>query len=263
MVGHKVRSEPGSSQTSQDSQDVQQGQRLLLVHMRAVILAGGLGTRLRPFTNIIPKALIPLSGAETILEIQIRRLEHCGFKEIFIATNYKADLIESYLGDGGKYGVRLTFSREDKPLGTCGPVKLLEDRLDTPFVLMNGDILTSLDFSKFYQFALEQPSILSVVTKSVVRPFNFGNVIVKDNTIVDITEKPLLEFIIVAGIYVLKPQIFSYIPENKYFGIDQLIRTLLLSNQTVSSYLTTEYWVDIGCAEDLEEATNTFKSRQF
>ena len=123
--------------------------------MKAVILAGGLGTRLKPFTDVLPKPLIPLSGEQTLLEIQIRLLKRCGFEDIFIATNYKADLIESYLGDGSKHGVHLTFSREEKALGTCGPLTLLQENLNEPFLMMNGDILTSADLKKLYESALE------------------------------------------------------------------------------------------------------------
>jgi len=231
--------------------------------LKAVILAGGLGTRLRPFTEIIPKPLIPLSGEETILEIQIRRLKDSGFEHIFIATNYKADLIESYLGDGSKYGITLTFSRETQPLGTCGPLSLLEEELKEPFLLMNGDILTSADLKKFYDFAVSRKSLLSVATKQIVQPFHFGNVIVENETIIGVEEKPELKFTIMAGIYVLGPEVFKFIPQNEYFGIDQLIRTLLSSQETVSHYPLDEYWIDIGKDEDLERATETFKSGKF
>ena len=231
--------------------------------MKAVILAGGLGTRLKPFTDVIPKPLIPLSGEQTLLEIQIHRLKKYGFGDIFIATNYKADLIESYLGDGSKYGVNLTFSRESKALGTCGPLTLLEENLNEPFLMMNGDILTSADLRKLYDSATGQNTILCVATKAIVRPFHFGNVIVEENRVVEIAEKPNLEFTIVAGIYVLRPRVFKYIPEDTYFGIDELIRTLLAAGEPISSYSVAEYWIDIGQTEDLEQATEAFKSGDF
>src|SRR3970040_505646 len=110
--------------------------------MKAVILAGGLGTRLKPFTEAIPKPLLPI-GEKSVLEIQIQHLAKYGFDEIYIATNYKANYVESFIGDGQRMGVRITFSKEEKPLGTCGPIRLLKDELTEPFLLMNGDILTT------------------------------------------------------------------------------------------------------------------------
>ena len=119
--------------------------------MKAVILAGGLGTRLRPFTETIPKPLLPV-GEKSLLEIQISRLRDYGFDQIFLATNYKSDYIQSFFGDGAQLGVRLTISKEDQPLGTCGPLSLLRDELAEPFLVMNGDILTAMNFKKFYDF---------------------------------------------------------------------------------------------------------------
>src|SRR6185295_6454413 len=131
--------------------------------MKAVILAGGLGSRLRPFTQIIPKPLLPI-GESSLLEIQILTLKRCGVTDIFIATNYMSEYVEAFLGDGSRFGLTLTFSKEPKPLGTCGPVGLLKERLTEPFVLMNGDLLTNLDFAKAYRFALGLDADLTVVT---------------------------------------------------------------------------------------------------
>lgn len=227
--------------------------------MKAVILAGGLGERLKPFTSILPKPLMPISGEKTILEIQITNLEKYGFNDIYIATNYKAGLIESYLLTSIDLGVRLTFSKEDKPLGTCGPLSLLKEQLDEPFLLMNGDILTELNLKKFYDFAIQQDSLLTVGTKEIIRPFDFGNVIIENGKIVQIQEKPNLTFIIVAGIYVLKSEIFQFIPDNQYFGIDEMMKKLLKNGMPVSSYLIRAFWTDIGRFEDLDEARERYK----
>lgn len=226
---------------------------------KAVILAGGLGSRLKPFTDIIPKPLIPISGEKTVLEIQITNFQKQGVTDIYIATNYKSELIESYLGDGSKYGVRLTFSKEDKPLGTCGPLSLLKDELREPFLLMNGDILTGLDFKKFSKFAIKSDALLTVAIKEQITPFDFGNVIVKNNRIVGIQEKPKLLFNIVAGIYLLKQEVFNYIPDNQYFGIDELITILLKRGIYVSGYPVKEFWTDIGRMDDLSEVIERYK----
>jgi len=144
--------------------------------MKAVILAGGLGTRLKPFTEIIPKPLLPL-GEKSLLEVQIETLKKNGFDEIYLAVNYKAKYIQSYLGDGSDYGVKLHYSLEEKPLGTCGPVKLLQNELDEPFLLMNGDILTKTDLEGAMEFSKKFiNSPLTIITKVITTPFRFGNI---------------------------------------------------------------------------------------
>lgn len=132
--------------------------------MKAVILAGGLGSRLKPFTEVIPKPLLPL-GEKSVLEIQIERLKKYGFEEIFLATFYKSQYIEKFFGNGSQYGVTLTISKEENPLGTAGPLYLLKDRLNEPFLVMNGDILSLIDFSEFYTFALSRESLLTIAIK--------------------------------------------------------------------------------------------------
>lgn len=227
--------------------------------MKAVILAGGLGTRLKPFTEVIPKPLLPL-GEKSLLEVQIERLKECGFDEIYLAVNYKAKYIQSYLGDGSEYGVKIFYSVEEKPLGTCGPVKLLEDYLNEPFLLMNGDILTKTDFRSVLGFALKyNDSPLTIVTKIITTPFRFGNIESAGDYITRVDEKPELKFEILAGMYLLKPSVFRYVPKDTYFGIDDLIKKLLESDVPVTKFLTKEYWLDMGVVEDYEEAKKVYR----
>ena len=225
--------------------------------MKAVILAGGLGTRLKPFTQVIPKPLLPI-GESSVLEIQINRLINCGVSEIFIATNYKSNLVKAFLEDGEKFGVPIKFSVEEKPLGTCGPVTLLKEHLTDPFLLINGDILTTLDYKKPYNFSTELDADLVVVTKKMVTPFHFGNVKVKGNYITDIDEKPDLIMEILSGIYILKPALFNIIPFNKAYGIDALIKDLLEKGEKVGKYLLQDYWLDIGQVKDYQEAQTAY-----
>ena len=229
--------------------------------MKAVILAGGLGSRLKPFTDKLPKPLLPINGEQTVLEIQIQQLKTHGVKDIYIATNYLAELIESHMGDGSKYGVNLTFSREKKPLGTCGPLSLLKSELTEPFIVMNGDIITDLNFENLYTESNQSKSNITVCTKELVRPFNFGNVIVKNNEIVKIQEKPDMRFLIVAGVYFMKPPILNYIPDNKFYGIDNLIQFLLNKSEPISTHLIKDYWIDVGSFEDLDKARKDIRDR--
>jgi NDP-sugar pyrophosphorylase family protein len=225
--------------------------------MKAVILAGGLGTRLQPFTQVIPKPLLPI-GESSVLEIQILSLARFGFTDIFVATNYMSDYIEAFLGNGSKYGVNLTFSRESKPLGTIGPVLLLRDRLTEPFVLMNGDILTTLDFRMLLERAAAADADLTVVTKDIITPFNFGKVTSDGPYILAIEEKPDLRIEVLAGIYVVKPAIFDLIPEDEYFGIDSLIKQMLAQHRKVGRHAMQEYWLDIGQAEHYRAAQTAY-----
>jgi NDP-mannose synthase len=226
--------------------------------MQAIILAGGLGERLRPFTQVIPKPLLPV-GESTVLEIQIQSLKKYGCTELFIATNYKSKFVESFLIDKENFSLPVIFSKEETPLGTCGPVRLLKNRLKSHFLLMNGDILTTLDFSKLYQFALSSDSDLTVVTKELITPFNFGRVISEGDYIIEVEEKPDFSFEILAGIYILKSSLISEIPENTYYGMDSLIKTMLSKNMKISKYLMKEYWLDIGRVEDYEIAQRAYK----
>lgn len=224
----------------------------------AIILSGGLGTRLKPFTNAIPKPLLPI-GEKAVLEIQIERLAKSGFKNIYLATNYKSDYIEGFFGDGSRYGVNLVISKEKVPLGTAGPIKLLERNINSPFLVMNGDILTLLDFSEIYKYACENESIFTAGIKKIIMPYAFGNIFFEGDIITKIEEKPDIITYALAGIYVMKPEIFDYIPEEKYYGIDELIQDLLNKREVVNKFEIKDYWLDIGRIDDYEKAQEDYK----
>lgn len=225
--------------------------------MKAVILAGGLGTRLKPFTEVIPKPLLPI-GEQSVLEIQINRLKQHGFTEIFLATHYKSDYIRNFFGDGSRYGVRLTVSQEHAPLGTVGPLSLLRDQLGEPFVMMNGDILTTADFGRFYRFALGVGADLVVAIKKLVQPFAFGNIFYEGDFVTGIQEKPDLEIEILAGLYIIKPALFDLIPFDVPLDMDKLIKAMLAARRPVAKYRLEEYWLDIGQIADYEKAQDVY-----
>ena len=228
--------------------------------MKAVILAGGLGTRLKPFTEIIQKPLLPI-GEKSVLEIQIEHLKENGFKEIFLATNYKSDYIENFFGDGARYGIKLTISKEEKPLGTVGPLTLLKKEFTEPFLVMNGDILTLLKYSDLFNFAASKDSLLTVSVKELVTPFQFGNIFFEGDYVTGIEEKPNIKTNILAGIYIFKPQLFDIIPEDQYFGMDTLINIMLEKKMPITKYNINEYWLDIGQEKDYFQAQEDYKNR--
>jgi NDP-sugar pyrophosphorylase family protein len=226
--------------------------------LKAVILAGGLGNRLKPFTEVIPKPLLPI-GEKAVLEIQIERFKKFGFDEIYLATNYKSDYIENFLGDGSRYGVKLIISREEKPLGTAGPLKLLKQKLDDPFIVMNGDILSLINFSEFYDFSIKQNTSLTVSIKKIVTPYAFGNIFFDGDRVTDIDEKPDIVTFALAGIYFMKPEIFRYIPDNEYYGIDTLMKNMLSKKIPITKYELNSYWLDIGQLADYETAKEIYQ----
>lgn len=225
--------------------------------MKAVILAGGLGSRLRPFTEVIPKPLLPI-GEKSVLEIQIDRLKRYGFDEIYLATNYKADYIKNFFGDGSKYGVKIELSKEEIPLGTAGPLSLLRDKLTEPFVVMNGDILSLIDFGALYQFANTKKTDLTIAIKKHITPYAFGDILFDGDYVTSIEEKPNIIKYILAGIYVMTPKILKLIPDNEYFGMDKLIKQMITGHMPVAKYEMSEYWLDIGQIADYEKAQQVY-----
>jgi len=222
-----------------------------------VILAGGLGMRLRPLTNIIPKPLLPI-GESTVLEIQILSLRKYGVEKVIIAANYMSEYLTGVIGSGTKYGVRVVVSEEKEPLGTCGPLTLVTDHLTEPFFMMNGDILTDLNFGKLGDFALAKQAWLTVVTKEIAIPFRFGRVMAQGDFITEIEEKPNYLQEVLAGIYVMQPEILRLIPSSTYFGVDSLIKDMLAKHHPVCKYLMHDYWIDIGQLSDYEQAKQDF-----
>ncbi len=223
-----------------------------------MILAGGLGTRLQPLTNIIPKPLLPI-GQSTVLEVQILALKRYGFGEVIIATNYMSDYLESVVGDGSRFGVKVIVSKEEERLGTCGPLTLVKARLTEPFVVMNGDVLTTLDLKAFADFATGIDADLTVGTTEFVTPFQFGRVISDGTYLTGVDEKPDFRTEILAGIYGMKPAVLDLIPERTYFGIDDLIRLMLSRKRRIAKFVIHDYWVDIGQLSDYEKAKETFQ----
>jgi len=226
--------------------------------MKAVVMAGGLGMRLRPLTSIIPKPLLPL-GDRSILEILLRNLERCGVTDVFLATNYMSEYFETYFRQCPPDNLTLHFSRETVPLGTAGPLKLLEEELTEPFLVVNGDILTDLDFKEFYSFFQKSSYEILVATTVVHLPTNYGVVSRKGSQVLKIEEKPNLEAEVVAGIYCLSPAVLEKIPAGRNFDMPQLLQ-LASQKESLGAYPLESYWLDIGHLEHYEKAKEDIRS---
>tara|TARA_B100000676_G_C18027459_1_gene816509 strand:+ start:922 stop:1620 length:699 start_codon:yes stop_codon:yes gene_type:complete len=225
--------------------------------MKAVILAGGLGSRLKPFSRVIPKPLLPI-GESSVLETQILSLKKYGVTEVIIATNFLSDYIKAFLEGKKNYGINIQISKEMKPLGTCGPITLFKDKLKEPFLLINGDILTTVDYEKFHDFAININANLIIGTREIIAPFEFGKIVSDGDYIINVEEKPDLKMEILAGIYIIKPPILEFIPEDTYYGIDSLIKDTIDKKMKVAKYAIKEYWLDIGRIDDYETAQEAY-----
>jgi len=225
---------------------------------RAVILAGGKGTRLRPYTVVLPKPLMPL-GEFSILEIVIRRLVNSGINHITIAVNHQAELIKAFFGDGNKWNVKIDYSLESKPLSTMGPLKLIPD-LPENFLVMNGDILTDLDFRSFYDNHVKQGNIFTISSYKRTHTMEYGVLEVNgEKKLTGFSEKPSYNFHVSMGIYMLNKKVLDYIPTDTKFGFDDLMNSFIEKNILPSVCEFTGYWKDIGRPDDYMQAIEDFE----
>ncbi len=222
--------------------------------MRAIILAGGKGTRLRPYTTTIPKPLVPV-GELSIMEIVIRQLKRCGFDHITVAVNHQANLIRAFFEDGKRWGIFIDYSMEDKPLSTMGPLQLIDDLPDY-FLVMNGDILTDINYAGFYDLHIESGAIGTIATYQRDAKIDFGVLQYEgaQHRINGFVEKPVEHFNVSMGIYMLSREIMRYIPAGVPFGFDDLMLKLIAEQQDVRAYPFNGYWLDIGRPDDYDRA---------
>jgi NDP-sugar pyrophosphorylase family protein len=228
------------------------------MNARVVIQAGGKGSRLYPYTQVLPKPLMPVGGMP-ILEIVIRQLAWHGFRDLSITIGHLGDMIRWCLGDGSRWGVRIRYYPEDQPLGTIGPLKRIEG-LDQPFLVMNGDLLTDLDFAAFYRWHLAGRAALSIA--SYQKPVNISLGVLqtdRDQRVIGFQEKPTLHFPCSMGVYGMNPELLQWIPEGRPFGFDDLMHLLLAQGVSVRAYPFQGTWMDIGRPEDFHAACELFE----
>ena len=227
--------------------------------MQAVILAGGKGRRLRPYTTVLPKPLMPL-GDMPIIEVVLRQLAASGFDQVTIAVGYLAELLMAYCGDGSKFGLELRYSREEEPLGTAGPLALIEG-LDDTFLVMNGDVLTSLDLRDLVERHRASGAAATIATHQRQHQINYG--IIESGEAQRVTayiEKPTYHYQVSMGIYVLEPAVLDYIARGQYLDLPDLVRQLMAAGQPVLAHPFDGYWLDIGRHDDYEQAVEEFEA---
>jgi len=225
---------------------------------RAVILAGGKGTRLRPYTVVLPKPLMPI-GEYPILEVIIRQLVSNGFDHITLAVNHQAEIIRAFFQDGAKWGVKIDYSLEDKPLSTMAPLRLIQD-LPENFLVMNGDILTDLSFSDLFEEHVSKNDIFTISAHMREQKIDYG-VLEMDvsNHLTGFREKPSAEYLVSMGVYMVSRRIMGFIPEGKSYGFDNLMLDLLAAGKPASVRKFGGYWLDIGRPDDYIQAIEEFE----
>ena len=231
---------------------------------RAVILAGGKGTRLRPYTVVLPKPLMPI-GDYPILEVIIRQLKQHKFTHITMAVNHQAEIIKAFFGDGSKWDIKIDYSLEEKALSTMAPLKLI-DNLPDDFLVMNGDILTDLDYGKFYKNHIENNNIFTISSYQREVKSEFGVLDVDEtNTLSGFREKPVSIYDVSMGIYMVSKKAVEYIPEDTFYGFDHLMLDLMAKKEKPKVQKFHGYWLDIGRPDDYDIAINMFEnnSKQF
>jgi NDP-sugar pyrophosphorylase family protein len=225
--------------------------------MRAIILAGGKGSRLAPYTAVVPKPLMPV-GDLPILEIVIRQLHAAGVTQVTLAVNHLASLIMAVINDGDRFGLKIDYSLEEQPLGTAGPIALV-DGLEDDFLVMNGDILTDLDYRTLLASHKESGSVATIATYKKKVSLALGVLELGDgNKVIGYEEKPTLEFDVSTGIYVFSPEVLNFMNRGENLDLPHLIERLIQNGTPVHSFEIEGRWLDIGNAEDFERSSSLF-----
>jgi NDP-sugar pyrophosphorylase family protein len=231
------------------------------VPRRAVILAGGRGSRLAPYTAVFPKPLLPV-GDRAILDVVVRQLRAAGCDELVIAVGHLAHLVQALFGDGSRHGIPIRYHEEDSPLGTAGPLRGI-DGLDETFLMMNGDVLTTLDYDHLVAVHREAGNVLTIATHRRVVQTDYGILHTdgsagRTDLVTAYEEKPELTYTVSMGVYVLEPAAIGYVPAEGAFDLPDLVLALLAAGEPVGSFLHDGYWLDIGRHDDYERATREF-----
>ena len=227
--------------------------------MKAVVLAGGKGARLAPYTTILPKPLMPI-GDMPILEVMLLQMKDAGFTQVVLTVGHLSELLRAFFKDGSQLGIDIAYSYEKSPLGTAGPIALV-DGLNETFLVSNGDVLTTLNLREMIQFHLEQKAIATIAAHHRQSKIDLG-VLQKDGDyrITGYIEKPVYNFMVSMGIYLFEPAVLSYIPRNEYLDFPDLIKKLIAAGERVVGYEFDGYWEDLGRPDDYARASKDFEN---
>jgi len=220
-----------------------------------IIMAGGLGTRLRPITETVPKPMIEIGG-RPILERILERFHEQGFRKVALCVNHLAEIIEGHFGDGNAFGMEISYVRETKRMGTAGALSLLAERPEKPLIVMNGDILTSINFGQMLAFHYDSGALATMGLNRYQYQVPYGVVDVKNHHITGFSEKPVFDFFVNAGIYVISPELLDLIPQDRFFDMPSLFEQIHPDRRV--AFPLHEYWLDVGKPDDLNRAIDEF-----
>ena len=224
---------------------------------KVVLMVGGLGTRLRPLTDKIPKPMLNV-GDKPILQTIVEKFAEYGFTNIVMCVNYQSHIISDHFGDGRYFGVNIEYIYENKRMGTAGALSLLSEKLTEPFFVMNGDLLTNINFEHLLDYHQSNNSVATMCVREYDFQVPYGVVDVKDGNILSIIEKPIHKFFVSAGIYMLSPDVLSMIPDNKFYDMPTLFEDMINMKKKVVSFPIREYWLDIGRIEEFKKANDEY-----
>lgn len=224
---------------------------------KVVLMVGGLGTRLRPLTEHTPKPMLKV-GNKPILQTIVEKFSQYGFVDIIMCVNYKSNIIQDFFGDGSKFGVNISYIQEEKRLGTAGALSLVIEKLNEPFFVMNGDLLTNINFEHMMDYHLQNNSIATMGVREYDFQVPYGVVNVEGMNIKSIEEKPVHNFFVSGGVYILSPDVLEYIPNNEFFDMPTLFEKVISDDKKSISFPIREYWMDIGRLDEYEKANNEY-----
>lgn len=223
-----------------------------------ILMLGGLGTRLRPLTNDVPKPMLKI-GNKPIVETIVEGFKQFGYTHFIFSVNYKKEIIQEYFQNGDALDVTIDYIEEEKRMGTAGALSLLEQRPTEPFFVMNGDLLTQINFDQLMEFHREHQSMATMCVREYEYQVPYGVIETDGVHLAGIKEKPIQRSFVNAGIYVLNPEIFDYIPQNQFYDMPTLFEELIAAEKKVAVFPIREYWLDIGRIDDFHRAKNDFK----
>ncbi len=230
--------------------------------MKAILLAGGKGVRLSPYTKVIPKPLMPI-GDRPIIEVLLLQMKRAGVDEAVITVGHMAQLISTFFQNGEHLGIKVSYSYEDVPLGTAGPLSLIDGLADT-FMVSNGDVLTTLDIRDLLAFHKEQKAVATIAMHHRQVHIDLGVIQLDgEKDIVGYIEKPNIDYMVSMGMYVFEPRVLDFIPHGKYLDFPDLVKILLSARERVVGYHFDGYWQDLGRSDDYEQATQDFDEMRY